>query len=122
MTDKLPELREIQLIAADIDGNMTDPDNIIVIPPRLLRLIAQARKERGIKVIGITGRTHPGIEGPTVETSISGFTSFDAWVTESGGIMGTFAGESDYLYKGNAIAGTPKVFGQMVNLLAPFAK
>jgi HAD superfamily hydrolase (TIGR01484 family) len=86
MTDKLPELREIQLIAADIDGNMTDPDNIIVIPPRLLRLIAQARKERGIKVIGITGRTHPGIEGPTVETSISGFTSFDAWVTESGGI------------------------------------
>ena len=43
-------------------------------------------------------------------------------ITESGGIMGTFAGESDYLYKGNAIAGTPKVFGQMVNLLAPFAK
>ncbi len=43
-------------------------------------------------------------------------------ITESGGIMGTFAGESDYLYKGNAIAGTPKVFGQMVNLLAPFSK
>jgi myo-inositol-1(or 4)-monophosphatase len=43
-------------------------------------------------------------------------------ITESGGIVGTFAGESDYLYKGNVIAGTPKVFGQMVNLLAPFAK
>jgi len=43
-------------------------------------------------------------------------------VTESGGIMGTFAGESDYLYKANAIAANPKVFAQMVNLLAPFAK
>jgi myo-inositol-1(or 4)-monophosphatase len=43
-------------------------------------------------------------------------------VTESGGIVGTFAGESDYLYKNNVIAGTPKVFAQMVNLLAPFAK
>ena len=43
-------------------------------------------------------------------------------ITESGGIMGTFAGESDYLYKGDVIAGTPKVFAQMVPLLAPFAK
>ena len=41
-------------------------------------------------------------------------------ITESGGIMGTFAGESDYLYKGDVIAGTPKVFAQMVALLAPF--
>jgi len=43
-------------------------------------------------------------------------------ITESGGIMGTFAGESDYLYKGDVIAGTPKVFAQMVPLLAPFAR
>ncbi|CAN5331744.1 inositol monophosphatase family protein [soil metagenome] len=43
-------------------------------------------------------------------------------ITEAGGIVGTFAGESDYLYKGNVIAGTPKVFAQMVNLLAPFSK
>jgi myo-inositol-1(or 4)-monophosphatase len=43
-------------------------------------------------------------------------------IMEAGGIMGTFAGESDYLYKGNVIAGTPKVFAQMVALLAPFAK
>ena len=41
-------------------------------------------------------------------------------ITEAGGIMGTFKGESDYLYKGDVIAGTPKVFSQMVNLLAPF--
>ena len=43
-------------------------------------------------------------------------------ITESGGIMGTFAGDSDYLYKGDVIAGTPKVFAQMVSALAPFAK
>ena len=43
-------------------------------------------------------------------------------VTEAGGIVGTFEGESDYLYRGDAIAGTPKVFAQMVMLLAPFAK
>jgi myo-inositol-1(or 4)-monophosphatase len=43
-------------------------------------------------------------------------------VTEAGGIVGTFEGESDYLYRGDAIAGTPKVFAQMVMLLSPFAK
>jgi myo-inositol-1(or 4)-monophosphatase len=43
-------------------------------------------------------------------------------ITEAGGIVGTFAGESDYLYKGDIIAGNPKVFSQMLNLLAPFAK
>jgi myo-inositol-1(or 4)-monophosphatase len=43
-------------------------------------------------------------------------------VTESGGIMGTFAGDSDYLYKGDVIAGSPKVFAQMISLLTPFAK
>jgi myo-inositol-1(or 4)-monophosphatase len=43
-------------------------------------------------------------------------------VTEAGGIMGNFSGESEYLYKGEAIAGTPKIFAQMVALLSPFAK
>ena len=42
-------------------------------------------------------------------------------ITEAGGIMGTFQGDSDYLYKGDAIAGNPKVFAQMITLLAPFA-
>ena len=42
-------------------------------------------------------------------------------VSEAGGLIGTFAGESDYLYKGDVIAGTPKVFGQMVGLLQPYA-
>ncbi len=43
-------------------------------------------------------------------------------ITESGGIVGTFEGESDYLYKGDILAGTPKVFAQMVSLLSPYAK
>ena len=43
-------------------------------------------------------------------------------ITEAGGIVGTFKGDSDYLYKGDVIAGTPKVFGQMITLLSPFAQ
>jgi myo-inositol-1(or 4)-monophosphatase len=43
-------------------------------------------------------------------------------ITEAGGIVGNFAGESDYLYKGDVLAGSPKVFAQMVNLLSPFSR
>jgi myo-inositol-1(or 4)-monophosphatase len=42
-------------------------------------------------------------------------------VSEAGGIIAEFNGESDYLHKGNVIAGSPKVFGQMIGLLAEFA-
>jgi len=42
-------------------------------------------------------------------------------ITEAGGIVGTFQGESDYLYKGDIIAGSPKIFAQLVALLSPFA-
>lgn len=42
-------------------------------------------------------------------------------ITEAGGIVGEFNGESDYLHKGDIIAASPKVFAQMVSLLAPFA-
>lgn len=42
-------------------------------------------------------------------------------ITEAGGIVSNFKGDSDYLYKGDVIAGTPKVFGQMINLLSPYA-
>lgn len=43
-------------------------------------------------------------------------------ISESGGIIGTFAGESDYLYKGDVLAGSPKVFGQLVTTLQAFSK
>jgi len=42
-------------------------------------------------------------------------------VTEAGGIVGTFKGEADYLYKGDVLAGNPKVFSQQLNLLSEFA-
>lgn len=41
-------------------------------------------------------------------------------ITEAGGIVGTFGGESDYLFKGDVIAGNPKIFGQMIHLLQRF--
>jgi myo-inositol-1(or 4)-monophosphatase len=43
-------------------------------------------------------------------------------VSESGGIIGNFKGDSDYLYKGDVIAGTPKIFAQMVAQLGSFAR
>ena len=36
-------------------------------------------------------------------------------ITEAGGLVGDFHGESDYLYKGNVIAGSAKIFSQMIN-------
>jgi myo-inositol-1(or 4)-monophosphatase len=42
-------------------------------------------------------------------------------VTEAGGIVGEFNGESEYLNKGDIIAAGPKVFAGMVTLLKPFA-
>jgi len=42
-------------------------------------------------------------------------------ITEAGGIVGNFSGDSDYLHKGDVLAGTPKVFAQMVNALQPFS-
>jgi myo-inositol-1(or 4)-monophosphatase len=43
-------------------------------------------------------------------------------VTEAGGLVGNFTGEADYLYQREAVAGTPKVYGQLVQLLAPFTR
>jgi myo-inositol-1(or 4)-monophosphatase len=41
-------------------------------------------------------------------------------VLEAGGLIGDLAGEGDYLYGGQVIAATPKVFAQIVQALAPF--
>jgi len=41
-------------------------------------------------------------------------------VLEAGGLIGDFEGEGDYLYGGQVIAATPKVFAQIVQALAPF--
>lgn len=41
-------------------------------------------------------------------------------ILEAGGLIGDLAGEGDYLYGGQVLAATPKVFAQMVTLLSPF--
>ena len=43
-------------------------------------------------------------------------------ITEAGGLVGNFTGESDFLYQREIVAGNPKVYGQLVALLAPYSK
>ena len=40
-------------------------------------------------------------------------------ITEAGGLVGDFSGECDYMNTGNIIGGTPKVFAQLVQTIAP---
>lgn len=41
-------------------------------------------------------------------------------ITEAGGLIGDLAGEGNYLNSGNLICGTPKVFGQLLQVIAPY--
>jgi myo-inositol-1(or 4)-monophosphatase len=43
-------------------------------------------------------------------------------ITEAGGLIGNFTGEADYLYQREVVAGTPKVYGQMVQMLAQYSR
>ena len=43
-------------------------------------------------------------------------------ITEAGGLIGNFTGESDYLYQREVVAGNPKVYGQLVQILAPYSR
>jgi myo-inositol-1(or 4)-monophosphatase len=43
-------------------------------------------------------------------------------ITEAGGLIGNFTGEADFLYQREAVAGNPKVYGQLVQMLAPYSK
>jgi len=43
-------------------------------------------------------------------------------ITEAGGLIGNFTGEADYLYQREVVAGNPKVYGQLVQILAPYTK
>ncbi len=42
-------------------------------------------------------------------------------VSEAGGIVSDFRGEGQHMDKGDVIAGSPKIFAQMLNVLTPFA-
>ncbi|MEP6679244.1 MAG: inositol monophosphatase family protein, partial [Betaproteobacteria bacterium] len=41
-------------------------------------------------------------------------------VLEAGGLIGDLSGEGDYLHGGQVVAATPKVFVEIVQVLAPF--
>ena len=41
---------------------------------------------------------------------------------EAGGLIGTFTGEADYLYQREVVAGCPKIYGQLVQLLTPYTR
>ncbi len=43
-------------------------------------------------------------------------------ITEAGGLIGNFTGEADYLYQREVVAGSPKIYGQLVQLLAPYTR
>ena len=43
-------------------------------------------------------------------------------ITEAGGLIGNFTGEADFMYQREVVAGNPKVYGQMVSLLAPYSQ
>lgn len=41
-------------------------------------------------------------------------------ITEAGGLIGNFKGDGDYLFSENVIAGSPKVFGLLVNQMSKY--
>jgi myo-inositol-1(or 4)-monophosphatase len=43
-------------------------------------------------------------------------------ITEAGGLIGNFTGEADYLYRRELVAGNPKIYGQLVKMLAPYSR
>jgi myo-inositol-1(or 4)-monophosphatase len=43
-------------------------------------------------------------------------------ITEAGGLVGNFTGEADYLYQREVVAANPKVYAQMVKILAPYTR
>ena len=43
-------------------------------------------------------------------------------VSEASGLIGNFTGEADYLFQREVVAGNPKIFGQLVQMLAPYTR
>jgi myo-inositol-1(or 4)-monophosphatase len=43
-------------------------------------------------------------------------------ITEAGGLVGNFTGESDFLYQREIVAGNPRIYGQLVKTLAPYSR
>ncbi|MEO6017953.1 MAG: inositol monophosphatase family protein [Polaromonas sp.] len=43
-------------------------------------------------------------------------------VTEAGGLIGNYTGESEFLHEGECVAANPRIYGQMVSTLAKYSK
>ncbi len=43
-------------------------------------------------------------------------------VTEAGGLIGNFTGESEFLEQRECVAGSPKIYGQLVTILSKYSK
>jgi myo-inositol-1(or 4)-monophosphatase len=43
-------------------------------------------------------------------------------VTEAGGLVGNFTGEADFMHQREIVAGTPKIYGAMVQILTPYTR
>ena len=43
-------------------------------------------------------------------------------ITEAGGLVGNYMGDSDFLHRGEIVAGNPKVYAQMVPILTPYTR
>ena len=43
-------------------------------------------------------------------------------ITEAGGLVGNFTGESDFLHQREVLAGTPKIYAQLVPVLQPYSR
>jgi len=43
-------------------------------------------------------------------------------ITESGGLVGNFTGESDFLFQREVVAGNPRIYAQLVQVLAPYTR
>jgi myo-inositol-1(or 4)-monophosphatase len=40
-------------------------------------------------------------------------------ITEAGGLVGDLSGESNYMKTGNVVGGNPKIFSQLLQIIAP---
>jgi myo-inositol-1(or 4)-monophosphatase len=43
-------------------------------------------------------------------------------ITEAGGLVGNFTGESDYLFQREVVAGNPRIYGQLVQTLTQYSR
>jgi myo-inositol-1(or 4)-monophosphatase len=43
-------------------------------------------------------------------------------ITEAGGLIGNFTGEADYLYQRELVAGNPKIYAQLVQILSRYTR